>query len=426
MNLSEKHQNPLVSIIVPVYNCAEYIQQCLDSVLAQTYETWELICVEHDSVDDSLAILRQNEADDERIRVLVRDGIGPGKARNIGIDIARGEFISFLDADDFMDEHLLEIVMKQATEKDAEIVVWDVWFYNNAHKRPQHPPMGTLNFPPFEKDGPVFSWRASPDNLFQGFQNWPWNKLFKASFIKGANIRFQEDITRTEDLMFTCTALVKAQRITTVRDRLTYYRMMRPGSSMSMKDNFAMDFFNAFLALKSFLENAGVYNELERSYLNWALSSTLYNLNTLRSVNVFCKVFDYLKASGLHELGISDCPKECFYNPVSYESMQLILSGTAEEYMFERMHMLDSSWEDGVALYDFADMDTRATREKLEGEIADLQKEKASVQEQLSKTQQDLTETQHEFDAVMNAAEQKVGSAICYIPRAIQRVFHDD
>ena len=194
--------DPSVSVIIPVYNCAPYLRQCIDSVIDQTESSWEIIAVDDGSTDDSVAVLREYERRfDGKMRVVTQENAGPARARNRAIDLAKGKYLLFLDADDFIDCRCLELAKGRAEEISADLVAWDVWYFNDRYQRLQHPPVGMLHFAPFEKGGDPSSWRDSPDDIFLSFQNWPWNKLFSAQFVRAEGLRFQEDIKRTEDVL---------------------------------------------------------------------------------------------------------------------------------------------------------------------------------------------------------------------------------
>ena len=94
------NDTPTISIVMPVYTVASYLRDCLDSVRAQTFTDWECICVDDGSTDDSPDILDEYAAKDKRFRVVRREHSNAGACRNAGLDLARGEFLSFLDSDD--------------------------------------------------------------------------------------------------------------------------------------------------------------------------------------------------------------------------------------------------------------------------------------------------------------------------------------
>lgn len=119
----------MISVVVPVFNVEKYLRRCLDSVLVQTYENWELICVNDGSTDRSAAILAEYAARDRRIRVIAKNNAGVSAARNDGLAAARGKFVLFLDSDDFIHPQTLEITREIARKSGADIVS----FRHDAH-----------------------------------------------------------------------------------------------------------------------------------------------------------------------------------------------------------------------------------------------------------------------------------------------------
>ena len=401
---------PSVSVIIPVYNCAPYLRQCLDSVAAQTERSWEIIAVDDGSTDDSVAILREYEEKlDGKMRVVEQENAGPARARNRAIGMAQGKYLAFLDADDFLDPRCFELAVGQAECTEAQIVAWDIWYFNDRHQRIQHPPLGILHFAPFDADGQPFSWRKCPDAFLMSFQTWPWNKLYLASYIREGGYRFQENVMRSEDIGFVYPALVDAERIATVGERLVNYRVMRADSAMATKDKHPFDFIVAIASFREYLRGTGHFKELERSYVTWAMSSILYNLHTLSSFDAFCAVYDYLGKQGLRDLGLLDCSEETFLDREFYNKMHEITERDVAFFLFDRARSLDFAREDALAVLDFTSVDRDASREAEEAARA-----------QLDKASRSLVEVSKTLDEVMNATEQRIGAAICRIPRAIQ------
>lgn len=119
-----------VSVIVPVYNVQEYLGKCLSSLTAQTLKDIEIICVDDGSTDDSLAILKRFAKKDKRVKILTQNNQYAGVARNAGLKVAKGEFLSFLDADDFFETDMLEEMYNNAKDNEADIVVCGYCQYN--------------------------------------------------------------------------------------------------------------------------------------------------------------------------------------------------------------------------------------------------------------------------------------------------------
>lgn len=409
---------PSVSVIVPVYNCAPYLRQCLDSVVGQTEQSWEIIAVDDGSTDESVAILHEYEEKlGSKMYVVEQENAGPAKARNRAVDIAAGKYLAFLDADDFLDSRCFELALEQAERFDAQIVVWDIWFYNDRHKMLQHPPLGILNFAPFDFDGKAFSWRKNPDEFLLGFQTWPWNKLYLTSYVRGSGYRFQEDVMRSEDIGFVYPALVGADRIVTVGERLISYRVMRDDSAMATKDRHAFDFAKAIKLFRDYLIKNGCFDALSRSYATWAMSSVLYNLQTLVSFEAFSEVYEYLQREGLSDLGLLGYPREAFLDPAFYDRMNEIANNSPSPFLFNRTRSLDIAREDALAMLDFVSGERDEARKR---ENAAKEKE-AIAAASAESARAELQRVSMELDEILGAAEQRIGSAICRIPRAIQR-----
>ena len=119
---------PQVSIIVPVYNVEAYLRRSLNSILAQTIPNWECICVDDGSPDGCGAILDEYAARDARFVVIHKENGGTSTARNAGLDAARGEYISFVDPDDWIEPNTYELALSAARETDADLVQWGVFF----------------------------------------------------------------------------------------------------------------------------------------------------------------------------------------------------------------------------------------------------------------------------------------------------------
>ena len=111
----------MISIVVPVYNVEKYLPKCLDSLIGQTYQDIEIICVNDGSTDGSLEILEQYATKDPRIIVISQENQGPSETRNKGVDIAKGEWMMFVDSDDWLELSCCEQIMSQSETCDLAI-----------------------------------------------------------------------------------------------------------------------------------------------------------------------------------------------------------------------------------------------------------------------------------------------------------------
>lgn len=384
-----------VSVIMPVYNAVKYLKTSIGSLLAQTYPHLEVLCVDDGSTDGSLALLQEYAAQDARVTVFQTDHSDAGKARNIALEAATGDYIAFLDADDYVDTTLFEKAVAKADSTNADIVIWDLWYYDEHFQRDQYPPQGTLNYNYFEGDDPVFSYTRNPGQIFTSFQNWVWNKMFRRSFLAENNLRFP-NLHRTQDLEFTSLALVLAKRITLMPERLSHYRINSGTSNMDNKDMYPLDFMSAFISLKDRLEQAGVYAQVKQSYVNWALCSSLYNLVTLKQFSTFKQVFAQLKADGFAQMDIADNASASYiYVEDQYADYRYMQEHEAEDYLMYCM-----------TKYRFAEQRYIGILDQMDDELRKLQAHRDKLK--------------HEVHALRNSHSYRIGNAICNLPHALQ------
>ena len=124
-----------ISVILPVYNTSKYLHACLSSLLNQTFHDFEIVAINDGSTDDSLSILQDFANKDSRIRIIDQKNQGIGAARNLGIQLANGTYIAFIDSDDTLELRMLECLYKKAVEESLDIVVCDYIEYEETSKK---------------------------------------------------------------------------------------------------------------------------------------------------------------------------------------------------------------------------------------------------------------------------------------------------
>ena len=226
---------PVVSVIIPVYNVEKYLNQCLDSVLNQTLQDIEVICVNDSSTDGSLAILEEYAKKDERMTVVTQPNSGAGAARNKGLSLAVGKYLSFLDSDDFFEPDMLELAYKKAEEDRADFVVFqsDQYYANKKKFVEVSWTLREKEIPPYTP----FSHRQMTDNIFKVFVGWAWDKLYNREFVLRNRLQFQEQRT-SNDLLFVFSAVALAKRISIVKKVLAHQRRVCEGFSFQNKGEF--------------------------------------------------------------------------------------------------------------------------------------------------------------------------------------------
>ena len=209
-------ENPKISVIIPVYNVEKFLRECLDSVVNQTMKDIEIICINDGSTDGSLDILKEYATKDDRIIVVNQTNGFAGSARNSGLKIARGEYIQFVDSDDYLELNACETAYKYALQYKADVVVW-----------------GYKNFP--EQVGNVknkrYTLKHKGVNVFLGglrsgrylCRDMIWNKLYRHKIIKGCY--FSEWIRCGGDQHFNFRVDKKINTLVQIPEQLYNYRL---------------------------------------------------------------------------------------------------------------------------------------------------------------------------------------------------------
>lgn len=271
---------PKVSVIIPVYNSADYLRECLDSVTKQTLQEIEIICIDDGSSDNSLEILKEYASKDNRFTVLTQKNLYAGTARNAGLSVAKGEYLSFLDSDDFFDQEMLKKMYQKISDAQSDIVVCRCAVYMDDTKQIDEQKLDyTLRLNLIK--GNYFSADTNPDDLIQICQGFAWDKLFNHEFIKRNNLRFQ-GIANTNDAQFTFSAMALASSISYITDRLITKRQNYSKSLTSNRHGNPCCFISAIEKIKENLDNYGLLDKLHCSFWNWAISLSLIQLRTLK------------------------------------------------------------------------------------------------------------------------------------------------
>ncbi|MEE8717577.1 MAG: glycosyltransferase [Coriobacteriales bacterium] len=305
---------PRVSVVMPVYNAARFLPQRLDSLIGQTLRDIEIICVDDGSTDESLSILRAYAARDPRVRVVTQPNSGPARARNRGLELARGQYLTSMDADDYCDLDLFSHVMGAIDESARAGVTVDVAVFPEVGHDERTGTDERLYYsmmPQYFPDRP-FTWRDNPDRILNSFQNWLHNKLFRTQFVRDNSLRLQE-LHHTEDMLFTCSALMLARAILCVDGSFAYYRTGMPGSQLHSTARYPLDFYQACCALHDFLDERDLLGPIHVSYANWVGDCILTNVDLMTDPDGMRLIYDTLHGGGLERLGLVGRPDDIYF-----------------------------------------------------------------------------------------------------------------
>lgn len=264
-----------VSIIVPVYNVSEFLPRCLESCINQTLYDIEIICVNDGSTDSSRSILKCYEEMDWRIVVIDQKNGGLSCARNTGLKNANGEWIMFLDSDDYLAKNACERIWAESKEAPNDIITF-----------------GGEVFPKYNNSVSWYEWvlhthyshynEFSPDILFKNPAAKPfaWQRAYSNSFLKENSLQFEESLRYGEDMEFQMKAFPHAKHLTFLPDRLYHYRYGRAGSLMNTmeignrigKHILIVEKTTAYWSKQGWLDQYGTY------YLKWLIEFIIPDL----------------------------------------------------------------------------------------------------------------------------------------------------
>lgn len=277
---------PQISIIVPVYNAEKYLRQCLDSIIAQNYIDWECILVDDGSKDGSGNICDEYTQRDNRFKVFHQDNAGSSFARNVGIENAKGYWVSFIDADDWIAADHIKNLIACAETNDAEIVISA--FYEHKNGVNSYCP----NKPSNLDNNTIIVETLRGYGLHAGL----WNKLIKKELIDSNGIRFPY-YNYYEDMFFTVSVVRKAKRIAYVQNPTYYYRIHSSSLTNSTDYSKRIEMYNEFsLNMQELFDK---FNLWDNPQFVEALYNTV-NINKYRLLNLpksyNCQVKDCLKS----------------------------------------------------------------------------------------------------------------------------------
>lgn len=311
---------PKVSVIIPVYNTEKYLRECLDSVVNQTLKDIEIICVDDGSTDRSLGVLREYEARDSRVKVFTQEKSNAGAARNIGLSKANGEYLAFLDSDDYFEPVMLEHMLACAREREAEVVICRYHIYDERTEENTFSNKGISSDRLPSKQ--VFSYYEIKQECFSSVPGFPWNKLFKRRLVTEKQLCFQEQPV-FNDALFSYSAMISAENALTVLDEsLVCYRSRAASDSITdRRSQYTECSYKLLRGLKDFLVSNGVYHKYKRHFINYVI--WLLNIDYMaenRSPESRAEMGEQIKL-WLDEFHVNGHSLYYYYNLQEYETL---------------------------------------------------------------------------------------------------------
>lgn len=262
-------QKSLITIIVPVYNVEKYLKKCIDSLVNQTYKNLEIILVNDGSTDDSPNICDASSKTDKRIKVIHKENGGLSDARNVGIAMGHGDYVMFLDSDDYVELSMVDRVMEVVKKTNPDIVIWNYYTdyadeFETVYK---------------SKVASGINGYYSKENFHKiplsektiGLLGYAWNKLYKAEIINKNHHLFTKGLSLVEDIVFNAPILEEVNSVLFINQPFVHY-MQRPRETLGSR------YYDNFFELKKLALVA-----IEKLLVNWGYShgeiSNIINLS---------------------------------------------------------------------------------------------------------------------------------------------------
>lgn len=309
-----------VSIVIPVYNIEEHLSQCLSSVIAQDYPDIEIICVDDGSTDSSPLILKQYAEKDPRILILSQNNAGPGVARNTGLKKASGDYLIFLDSDDWFEPDMISSLLTRAEETKADITICHSVEFDTFSGKEQ-PSSWMLK----EHYLPSDSFLPEEINtyLFQFTFGWPWDKLYRTDFVRANNLVFPP-LKNSEDLVFVFQSLAFSKKIAIEKKTLVHHRVNRLSSVSNSRKAAPEELNKAVDLLEEALIRENKMGSYQRSFMNWKMEFLIWNVANMGDLRVQKEYFNWLKTNGLEKAGFDQFPKEYYFIKSAYLKYTLV------------------------------------------------------------------------------------------------------
>ena len=267
--------NPRISVLIPVYNVSEFLENSIDSLLNQTFSDFELICVNDGSTDNSLEILNDFSKRDSRVKVINKENGGCGSARNRALDEAKGDYIYLFDPDDQIELDAFEKTYKNGIYNDSDIVIFKANVIENnkiTNSRTYFNLDKLLKNKNFKRYS--FNYHDVKEIVFDiGYA--PWSKLYKKEFLDNYDdFRFDVGIA-FDDVPFHVKSMIRAQKISFVNEFLYHYRLDNLNSVNHTSSN-SIGIFKIIDIVEEILKNEGMFEELESDFYRFVIYHVLY------------------------------------------------------------------------------------------------------------------------------------------------------
>lgn len=327
----------LVSVIVAIYNSEKYLRQTLDSLMAQTLKDIEFILVDDGSTDSSQHIMQEYAEKDDRIRLIFNreESDGAAMARNLGIEAAKGRYLSVLDADDFFEPDMLRKAYDTAVENNADVVIFDGYRYDdrNGVDLERNSILCRDKLP---QDKTVFSPDENSDRLFSMTLGAAWNILVRKEQVDKHGLKFRS-FHHADDLEFVFLNFALSERIAVLPERLVHYRVNISGSQASMISRWPDTAWQAMLSFKDRLCSYGLYEKYRTAFIRKAMQYLMFYIDNMDNSESFERLYRSLQDGKLRELDLYSASESELGDEHLASVRDILINIPPQEYLYRKL-----------------------------------------------------------------------------------------
>lgn len=259
--------SPKISIIIPVFNGEKYIEKCLESILNQKFKEYEVIVINDGSKDRTLDIINKYEMKDKRINIYSQENLGPSASRNSGIKKARGQYLAFIDADDFITDQYLESMIFKCEKENLDLVTCG---YIDVSK------YGKVELNDFFDQYNANSKEEFIKCILSGVGGTLWGKLFKREIIVDNNLLLDEELFMCEDLIFVLKYIFLCNSFNSIKDNLYVYNRL---NARSISSNINFTYYENLLLVIKKIENILIEEKINEKFIADIISERIIDLS---------------------------------------------------------------------------------------------------------------------------------------------------
>ena len=315
---------PLISIVVPIYNVGDYIEKCIQSIIDQTYNNLQIILIDDGSTDNSGKICDEYAKIDQRIEVIHQDNKGLVVARMKGLEIARGEYTGFVDGDDYIEDNMYEKLLSYLIESDADFVHTGYW--KNEYKLLSF----EENIVEINEETDYYIRNYCLDVESQTLITPSlWSKLYKTPLIKKCYSKVPEARSYGEDLICLCACLMESNRIALKKEAFYHYTVRENSLSNNKNNDLLIEEYNLYKCLLNLFKEYGYYNQLKNVLAKFLKQHVLNAISKISSYEFQVAKYNFsdpeiLQNKKIIIYGAGEVGKDYYSRLIRYTNVEVV------------------------------------------------------------------------------------------------------